>query len=148
MRATTFLFAAALAAGCTTQGMAITSNLDLVAPTLGPRHGDAGAGDMTLLVNGCPPLSGPVTTPDGGAGGDTWATYSQGFFASLLHALPLLDADRDRAQRRARRRRLGRRGDGARGRLVDPRRRRRRQLHAARRSDAVVRRAPPHRALD
>jgi uncharacterized membrane protein len=37
--------------------------------------------DMTTLVNGCPPLDNPITTPDGGAGGDTWANYAQGFFA-------------------------------------------------------------------
>lgn len=38
-------------------------------------------GDMTTLVNGCPPLTAPLTTPDGGAGGDTWASYAQTFFA-------------------------------------------------------------------
>jgi len=27
------------------------------------------------------PLTAPLTTPDGGAGGDTWANYAQGFFA-------------------------------------------------------------------
>ncbi len=37
------------------------------------------AGDMTTLVNGCPPVTQPV---DGGAGGDTWASFAQGFFAS------------------------------------------------------------------
>jgi hypothetical protein len=38
--------------------------------------------DMTLLVNGCPPVTNPIATPDGGAGGDTWANYAQGFFAT------------------------------------------------------------------
>ncbi len=71
MRATWLLAAALLAAGCgddTTQA----SNMDL----------GAGGGDMTMLVNGCPPWIAPLATPDGGAGGDTWASFAQGFFAS------------------------------------------------------------------
>lgn len=70
MRATTLLVAALLAAGCgddTTQA----STMDLGAP----------AGDMTVLVNGCPPWTAPLATPDGGAGGDTWASFAQSFFA-------------------------------------------------------------------
>jgi uncharacterized membrane protein len=39
-------------------------------------------GDMTMLVNGCPSWPAALATPDGGAGGDTWATFAQGFFAS------------------------------------------------------------------
>ena len=66
------LLAAAIAAGCGGQGPATTNDMDL---------GVAG-GDMTTLVNGCPPLTAPLTTPDGGAGGDTWASFAQGFFAS------------------------------------------------------------------
>ena len=42
----------------------------------------AATGDMTTLVNGCPPVTNPIATPDGGAGGDTWANYAQGFFAT------------------------------------------------------------------
>ena len=66
------LVAAAIAVGCGGQGPTTTNDMDL---------GVAG-GDMTLLVNGCPPLTAPLTTPDGGAGGDTWASFAQGFFAS------------------------------------------------------------------
>lgn len=73
MRATMLLVAVLAATGCTNQGPATTSDMDL---------GVAAPGDMTLLVNGCPPLTAPVTTPDGGAGGDTWASFAQGFFAS------------------------------------------------------------------
>ena len=73
MRATMLLVAAAIAAGCGGQGPTTTNDMDL---------GVAGGGDMTLLVNGCPPLTAPLTTPDGGAGGDTWASFAQGFFAS------------------------------------------------------------------
>ena len=39
------------------------------------------AGDMTLLVNGCPPLNDTQVDADGGAGGDTWSSYAMGFFA-------------------------------------------------------------------
>lgn len=54
----------------------------------GDGHGNDGgvvdmavtADDMTLLVNGCVPLNQPQATPDGGAGGDTWASYASGFF--------------------------------------------------------------------
>jgi hypothetical protein len=70
MRATTLILAAAIAAGCTGQDPAQTND-DL----------GAAGGDMTVLANGCPPLTAPVTTPDGGAGGDTWASYAQSFFA-------------------------------------------------------------------
>jgi hypothetical protein len=72
MRATTLILALALG-GCTGQDNAMTND-DLGA-------GGSGGGDMTLLANGCPPLTAPLTTPDGGAGGDTWANYAQGFFA-------------------------------------------------------------------
>jgi hypothetical protein len=41
-----------------------------------------GGGDMTTLVNGCPPLLNPQANPDGGAGGDTWTSFAQGFFAT------------------------------------------------------------------
>jgi hypothetical protein len=64
------LVAVALAAGCTQQRPASTSSVDLADP-----------GDMTLLVNGCPPLTAPVATP-GDGGRDGWASYAQGFFAS------------------------------------------------------------------
>ena len=72
MRATTLILALALG-GCTGQDNAMTND-DLGA-------GGSGGCDMTLLANGCPPLTAPLTTPDGGAGGDTWANYAQGFFA-------------------------------------------------------------------
>ncbi len=39
------------------------------------------AADDRDMANGCAPLDNPITTPDGGAGGDTWANYAQGFFA-------------------------------------------------------------------
>ncbi len=75
MRATTLLFAAALAVGCSNQDGATTSDLALDLAAAGPA-------DMTTLIHGCPPLTAPQTTPDGGAGGDTWANFAQGFFAS------------------------------------------------------------------
>lgn len=56
--------------------------------------------DMTVLVNGCPPLVQPQTTPDGGAGGDTWASFAQGFFASYCtrcHSSTLTGAARNGA---------------------------------------------------
>ncbi|HEX9102256.1 MAG TPA: hypothetical protein VF997_08640 [Polyangia bacterium] len=71
MRATLLLAAAALAAACTPDGPA-TGDMDL----------GVAAGDMTTLVNGCPPWSAPLTTPDGGAGGDTWASFARDLFAS------------------------------------------------------------------
>lgn len=40
------------------------------------------AADMTLLINGCPPLPDPQAQPGDPIGGDTWATFAQGFFAS------------------------------------------------------------------
>jgi len=70
MRATILILALALAGCGDNQGP--TGNADMAV---------AAGGDMTLLANGCPPLTAPVTTPDGGAGGDTWANYAQGFFA-------------------------------------------------------------------
>jgi mono/diheme cytochrome c family protein len=66
-----FILAAALAGGCG-QETATTSDADF---------GVTG-GDMTALVNGCPSWVAPLTTPDGGAGGDTWATFAQRFFAT------------------------------------------------------------------
>ncbi|HEY2746868.1 MAG TPA: hypothetical protein VGL86_19730 [Polyangia bacterium] len=45
----------------------------------------SGAGDMATAGSAdmsCAPLTDPITTPDGGAGGDTWANYAQGFFAT------------------------------------------------------------------
>jgi hypothetical protein len=57
-------------------------------------------GDMTLLVNGCPPLTQPQATPDGGAGGDTWAGYAKGFFATYCtrcHSTTLTGAARNGA---------------------------------------------------
>ncbi|MCU1277736.1 MAG: uncharacterized protein JWM53_1282 [bacterium] len=56
--------------------------------------------DMTLLAHGCAPLTAPVTTPDGGAGGDTWANYAQGFFAmycTRCHATTLTGSARNGA---------------------------------------------------
>jgi hypothetical protein len=78
--------------GCTNQDNA-TTNDDLGA-------GGGGGGDMTLLANGCPPLTAPLTTPDGGAGGDTWASFAQGFFASnctRCHSSTLTGAARNGA---------------------------------------------------
>ena len=69
MRATILILALALAGCGDNQGP--TGSADMA----------VAGGDMTLLANGCPPLTAPVTTPDGGAGGDTWANYAQGFFA-------------------------------------------------------------------
>lgn len=43
---------------------------------------DMTTADMTLLVNGCPPLTTPQAQPGDPIGGDTWATFAQGFFAS------------------------------------------------------------------
>jgi hypothetical protein len=51
---------------------------------------DGGAGDlattaapdMTLLVNGCPPLTAPQAQPGDAIGGDTWGTFAQAWFAS------------------------------------------------------------------
>jgi hypothetical protein len=57
-------------------------------------------GDMTLLEHGCVPLTAPVTTPDGGAGGDTWTNYAQGFFAmycTRCHATTVTGAARNGA---------------------------------------------------
>lgn len=42
----------------------------------------APAADMTVLVNGCPPHPTPLAQPGDPIGGDTWATFAQGFFAS------------------------------------------------------------------
>ncbi len=59
-----------------------------------------GGADMTLLVNGCPPLTAPLATADGGAGGDSWATYASGFFASYCtrcHSSALTGAARNGA---------------------------------------------------
>jgi cytochrome c5 len=86
------MFAAVLAAGCTTHEMAATSDMDLgvVAP----------AGDMTLVINGCPPLTTPLATPDGGAGGDTWSSYASGFFTmycTRCHSSALSGAARNGA---------------------------------------------------
>ncbi|MCU1276763.1 MAG: uncharacterized protein JWM53_309 [bacterium] len=60
----------------------------------------SGGGDMTLLANGCVPLTTPQATPDGGAGGDTWASYAQGFFAmycTRCHSSALTGAARNGA---------------------------------------------------
>ncbi|MCA1663869.1 MAG: hypothetical protein LC659_06310 [Myxococcales bacterium] len=62
---------AAAAAGCGA-GDAKTSGADF----------GVNGGDMTMLVNGCPPWSAPVTTPDGGAGGDTWTSFARPLFAT------------------------------------------------------------------
>jgi cytochrome c5 len=89
MRATMLLVAAAILVGCGDHP-ATTNDMDL---------GGAG-GDMTKLVNGCPPLTSPLTTPDGGAGGDTWASFAQGFFASYCtrcHSSTLTGAARNGA---------------------------------------------------
>ncbi|MGZ3429218.1 MAG: hypothetical protein ACXVCV_21350, partial [Polyangia bacterium] len=68
--------------------------------------GDGGADlaatnpDMTFLAHGCVPHSDPVTTPDGGADGDTWASYAQGFFATYCtrcHATTVTGAARNGA---------------------------------------------------
>ena len=45
--------------------------------------GTAASGDMVVLLsNGCAALTSPVASPGDDIGGDTWATYAQGFFAS------------------------------------------------------------------
>ena len=99
MRATTLILAlAALAAGCH-QDMATTGDMDLGATAL-MDLGAGGGDDMAGLVNGCPPLGTPLTTPDGGAGGDTWASYAQGFFATYCtrcHSSTLTGAARNGA---------------------------------------------------
>jgi hypothetical protein len=38
--------------------------------------------DMTVLINGCPPLTDPLAQPGDPIDGDSWATYAQGFFAT------------------------------------------------------------------
>ena len=89
MRAT-YLIAAALAvvaAGCGDGG---GGGADMAAAN----------GDMTFLAHGCVPLSAPVTTPDGGADGDTFANYAQGFFATWCtrcHATALTGGARNGA---------------------------------------------------
>jgi len=70
MRATLSIFALAVVAGCG-PGNTTTSDADF----------GVNGGDMTVLANGCPPLTATVTTPDGVAGGDTCASYAQSFFA-------------------------------------------------------------------
>jgi hypothetical protein len=87
MRATSFIVLAAALAGC----------------------GDSGGGgndmavanpDMTFLAHGCVPLSTPVTTPDGGADGDSWSPYAEGFFAMYCircHATTVTGAARNGA---------------------------------------------------
>jgi hypothetical protein len=69
------------AAGCTTQDNA-TTNDDLGAGGGGGGGGGGAAGDMTMLVNGCPPWPNPLANPDGGDGSDTWASFAKPFFAS------------------------------------------------------------------
>jgi len=89
MRATTLIVALAAAAGCGAPS-ATTSDADF----------GVNGGDMTMLVNGCPPWMAPLTTPDGGAGGDTWANYAQPFFAmycTRCHASTLSGAARNGA---------------------------------------------------
>ena len=50
--------------------------------TAGGGGGASGTGDMTMvLANGCAALTSPVAAPGDDIGGDTWATYAQGFFA-------------------------------------------------------------------
>jgi cytochrome c5 len=82
------ILALAALAGCPTGSPTNTSDL-----------GVAG-GDMTMLVNGCPPWTAPLTTPDGGAGGDTWTSFAQPFFASYCtrcHSSTLTGAARNGA---------------------------------------------------
>ena len=88
MRATMLSLALAALAGCTSG-----------TPT---DHSDLGVagGDMTTLVNGCPPWTAPLTTPAGGAGGDTWTSFAQPFFASYCtrcHSSTLTGAARNGA---------------------------------------------------
>ena len=90
MRATTLIVAFALALALGGCGDTTTTNDDMT--VAGP--------DMAGLVNGCPPLNAPVTTPDGGAGGDTWANFAQGFFAmycTRCHSSTLSGAARNGA---------------------------------------------------
>lgn len=57
-------------------------------------------GDMTVLVNGCPPLSDPQARPGDPIGGDTWASYAQGSFAmwcTRCHSSTLTGAARNGA---------------------------------------------------
>ena len=42
-----------------------------------------GSGDMTIVLsNGCISYTSPVAAPGDNIGGDTWATYAMGFFAT------------------------------------------------------------------
>jgi hypothetical protein len=87
MRATILIFALA-AAGCGSGTPANDADLGV------------SGGDMTMLVNGCPSWTAPLTTPDGGAGGDTWAGFAQPFFASYCtrcHSSTLTGAARNGA---------------------------------------------------
>jgi hypothetical protein len=43
---------------------------------------DLAVADMTALQNGCPSLSSPQAHPGDPIGGDTWATFAQGFFST------------------------------------------------------------------
>ena len=90
------VLAAGTVAGCgddTTNGggggdMAVSSGPDMT------------SGDMTLLVNGCAPLTTNQADADGGAGGDTWSSYAMGFFATYCtrcHATALTGAARNGA---------------------------------------------------
>lgn len=89
-----FLAAALLAAGCGDDTTSGGGGNDMAVAA------DMTGGDMTLLNHGCPPLTNPVTTPDGGAGGDTWSNYAQGFFqmwCTRCHSSTLSGAARNGA---------------------------------------------------
>jgi hypothetical protein len=90
MRATMLICTlAAAAVGCG-PGNAMTNDADF----------GVSAGDMTMLVNGCPSWNAPQTTPDGGAGGDTWTSFAQPFFGSYCtrcHSSTLTGAARNGA---------------------------------------------------
>ncbi|HXU72366.1 MAG TPA: hypothetical protein VN947_23750 [Polyangia bacterium] len=90
-----FLAAALLAVGCGDDTTTNGGGSDMAVPA-----DMTGGGDMTLLNHGCAPLTNPVTTPDGGAGGDTWANYAQGFFGmycTRCHSSTLTGGDRNGA---------------------------------------------------
>jgi cytochrome c5 len=93
MRATTLATLLVLGAcgGATPAPDMPSSPADLAVPA---------AADLTMLVNGCPTYPGPLATPDGGADGDTWTSFAQGFFAGTCnrcHASTLSGAARNGA---------------------------------------------------
>jgi hypothetical protein len=97
MRAIVFLVLAVgvAGAGCGDDTTSSNAAADMAVAT----SGDMSGGDMTLLNHGCPPLTTPQDV-DGGAAGDTWTNYAQGFFTmwcTRCHSTTLAGAARNGA---------------------------------------------------